>query len=195
MISRSSWTFCKAWNVIYNPYLNFFWIFPLELYEKVPWSWVKILTKLGQNFTKCFVSWPYVHKIITWDPSTFGRSCVKKSCRFHGYLQLSCWKFLLNHLASWLKFGSKLWKNMKFPTLRKISMFRNFDFSKWNLEFLISWWISFIFWLVLMNCDPWHLNLTKKSKFDFSVYSWLLISWLQNSYFNPMDLQCFEPCH
>ena len=80
------------------------------IYEKVPWSWVKILTKLGQNFTKCFVSWPYVHKIITWDPRIFGRICLKKSFRFHGYLQLSCWKFLLNHLASWWKFGSKLWK-------------------------------------------------------------------------------------
>ena len=51
--------------------------------------------------------------------------------------------------------------------------------SCWNLEFWISWWISFIFWHVLMNCDLWHLNLTKKSKFDFSVYSWLLISWLK----------------
>ena len=109
-------------------------------------------------------------KIITWDLSIFGRICVKKSFRFHGDIQLSCWKFLLNHLASWWKFCSKLWKNMKFPTLRKIYKFRNFDFSKWNLEFLISWWIIFIFWHALMNCDLWHLILTKKSKFDFSVY-------------------------
>ena len=101
MISRSSWTFWKACNVLYNSYLNWFWRLPLELYEKVPWSWVKILTKLGQNFTKCFVSWPHVLKIITWDPSTFGRSCVKQICRFYGDLQLSCWNFLFNHLASW----------------------------------------------------------------------------------------------
>ena len=117
-----------------------------------------------------------------------------KRVRFHGYLQLSCWKFPLNHLASWWNIFSKLWKNKKFPTLRKISKFRNFDFSKWNLEFLISWWISFIFWHVLMNYDLWHLILTKKSKFDFSVYSWFLISWLENSSVNPMLLRSFEPC-
>ena len=62
--------------------------------------------------------------------------------------------------------------------LPKISKFRNFNFSKWNLEFFIYRWISFIFLHALMNCDLWHLILTKKSKFDFSVYSWLLISWL-----------------
>ena len=125
----------------------------------------------------------------------FGRSCVKQSCIFHGDIQLSCWKFLFNHLASRWNFCSKLWKNMKFPTLRKISKIRNFDFSKWNLDFWTSWWISVIFWHFLMNYDLWHLNLTKKSKFDFSVYNWLLISWLQNSSVNPMDLQCFESCH
>ena len=74
---------------------------------------------------------------------------------------------------------SKLWKNKKFFTLRKISKFGNFDFSKWNIDFLISWWTSFTFWHVLMNCNLWYLILTKKSKFDFSVYSWLLISWLK----------------
>ena len=127
------------------------------------------------------MSWLY--EFITWNPSIFRRSCVKKCCRYHWDLQLSCWKFPLNHLGSWWKIGSKLWKNMKFSTLRKISKFENFDFSKWNLDILISWWISFIFWYVLMNYDLWHLNLTKKSKFNFSVYS-----WLQNSYVNPMDL-------
>ena len=195
MISRSSGTFSKACNVIYNPSLNCFWIFPLELYEKVPWSWVKILTKLGQNFTKCLVSWPHIHKIITWYPNTFGIICVKKSCIFHGDLQLSCWKFLLNHLTSWWKIGPKLWKNKKFSILRKISKLRNFNLSKQNLESLISWWTSFTFWHVLMNYDPWHLNLTKKSKFDFLVYSWLLISWLKINY-QSIDLEeSFESCH
>ena len=28
-----------------------------------------------------------------------------------------------------------------------------------------------MFWHILMKNDPWHLILTKKSKFDFSVYS------------------------
>ena len=96
-------------------------------------------------------------------------------------------------IFSWITFHhgekncSKLWKNMKFPTLRKISKFRNFDFSKWNLEFFISWWITFISLHVFMNYDLWHLILTKKSKFDFSVYNWLLISWLKNSSVNLMD--------
>ena len=66
--------------------------------------------------------------------------------------------------------NTKLWKNMKFSTLRKISKFGKFDFSKWNLDLFISWWTSFICWHVLMNCDLWHLILTKKSKFDFSLY-------------------------
>ena len=141
------------------------------------------------------VSWTWFHGLITWNPSISRRNCVQKFFISHWDLNLSCWKFPLNHLASWWKIVSKLWKNMKFTTLRKISKFGNFDFSKWNLDFLISWWIIFIFLHILMNYDLWNLNLTKKSKFDFSVYSWFLISWLQNSSINPMDLQCFEPCH
>ena len=70
-------------------------------------------------------------------------------------------------------------KNMNFQHLENFLSFRNFDFSKWNLDFLIYWWISFIFLDFLMNYDLWHLNLTKKSKFNFSIYSWLLISWLK----------------
>ena len=38
MISRSSWTFWKAWNVIYNSYLNYFLKLLLEPCEKLPWS-------------------------------------------------------------------------------------------------------------------------------------------------------------
>ena len=139
----------------------------MEACEKWSWSWVKILPKIGQNFTKCFVSWPHVLKIITWDPRSFERSCVKKSCRFHGDLQLSCWKFLLNHLASWWKVCSKLWKNMKFSTLRKFLSLEILTSQNEILTFLIAWWKSFIFWCVLMTYDLWHLNLTKKSKFDF----------------------------
>ena len=141
------------------------------------------------------VSWTCLHKIITWNPWISRKSCVLQGFIAHWDLKLSCWKFILNHLASWWKIGSKLWKNMKFSTLRKISKFRSFDFSKWNLDFLISWWTSFIFWHVLMNCDLWYLILTKKSKFDFSVYSWLLISWLKMNY-QSIDLkEYFEPCH
>ena len=43
-----------------------------------------------------------------------------------------------------------------------------------------------------MKNDPWHLILTKKSKFDFSVYRQILISWLKNSFVNPMYLRSFE---
>ena len=117
---------------------------------------------------------------------------MKKSCIFHVDLQLSCWKFPLNHLASWWKFGSKLWKNKKFSTQRKISKFRNFDFSKWNLDFLISWWISFLFLHALMNCDIWHLNLTKKSKFWLFSIQLKLINWLGNSTVNLVHLGSFE---
>ena len=121
--------------------------------------------------------------------------CVKQSCRFHGGLQLSCWELPLKHLASWWKNGLKLRENKKFSILRKNSKLRKFSILNPNLQSLISWWTSFTFWHVLMNCDPWHLILTKKSKFDFSIYSWLLISWLQISSVYPMDLQCFESCH
>ena len=119
-------------------------------------------------------------KIISWHPSTFREKCVKQSCRFHRGLQLSCWELSLNHLVSWWKNGLKLrGKNKIFSILRKFSKLRKFQILKPNLQYLISWWKSFTFWHVLMNFEPWHLILTKKSKFDFSVYSWLLISWLK----------------
>ena len=117
---------------------------------------------------------------------------MNRSCIFHGDLQLSCWELPLNHFVSWWKFGLKLRKNKKFSILRKFLKLRKFQISKQNLQSLISWWTSFTFWHVLMNCDPWHLNLTKKSKFNFSVHSWFLISWLKNSFVNQMDLGSFE---
>ena len=95
---------------------------------------------------------------------------------------------ILHHGENCVQSYEKTWN---FQHLEKISKFRNFDFSKWNLDFLISCWISFIFWHILMNYDLWNLNLTKKSKFDFLVYIWLLISWLKNSSVNPMDLKMF----
>ena len=151
---------------------------PLGTRWKIAMSWVQNLPKLGKNFTKLRSSWPCIHKFISWDPSIFREKCVKKICIFHGGLQLSCWELPLNHLVSWWKNGLKLRKNKKFSILRKISKLRKFQISKQNLQSLISWWTSFTFWHVLMNCDPWHLIFTKKSKFDFSVYNWLLISWL-----------------
>ena len=151
--------------------------------------------KLGQNFTKLSSSWTCNHKIIYWDQSSFREKCVRKSCRFHGVLQLSCWELSLNHLVSWWKNGLKLRKKKKFSILRKISKLWKFQISKQKLQSLIYWWPSFTFWHVLMNCDPWHLILTKKSKFDFSIYIWLLISWLQISSINPMKMQFLEPGH
>ena len=123
----------------------------------------------------------------------------EKLCSKMFYISLRSTTFMLKvyfessciMVKNWLK----VVKNMKFSTLRKISKFGNFDFSKWNLDFLISWWTSFIFWHVLMNCDLWHLILTKKSKFDFSVCSWLLISWLKINY-QLIDIEgSFESCH
>ena len=133
MISRSSLTFWKACNMLYNSYLKFILIYLLELGEKLPWSWVQNLPKLGQNFTKLFSSWPCVHKFISWDPSIFMERCVNKSCRFHGGLQLSCWELPLNHLVSWWKNGLKLRKNKKFSILRKIYKLRKFQILKTNL--------------------------------------------------------------
>ena len=127
MIPRSSWTFWKSCNAIYNPYLNCFWRFYLELYEKGPWSWVKILTKLGQNFTKSFSSWTAIHKIITWDPSIFLENFVNKSCIFHGGLQLSCWKFSFNPIASWWKTCGKLGENKKISILRNFLSYEKFQ--------------------------------------------------------------------
>ena len=65
-----------------------------------------------------------------------------------------------------VKIWLKVMKKHEFSTLRKFYKFRKFDFSKWNLDFSISWWISFIFWHVSMNFDPWHL-------FDQKVKVWL----------------------
>ena len=176
MILESSWTFWKAWNVLYNPSLKCILRYLLELAEKCPWSWVQNLPKLGQSFTKSFSSWTSIHKFITWDPRIFWEKFVKQSCRFHGGLQLSCWKFSLNQIASWWKSGEKLGKNKKIFTLRKILSYENFQIQNPNFQNWFSWSTSFMFWHILMNYDPWHLILTKKSKFDFSVHSWLLIS-------------------
>ena len=69
--------------------------------------------KLGQNFTKLKVSWTLVPKIITWYPSLFLENFVNQSCRLCGVIQLSCWKFCFNPIASWWKNGTKLGKNKK----------------------------------------------------------------------------------
>ena len=63
----------------------------------------------------------------------------------------------------------------------------NFSISNPNLQFWISWWTSFIIWHILIKSDHWHLILTKKSKFDFSVYSWFWsIDWKIH-----LSIQCF----
>ena len=113
MILESSWTFWKACNVIYNSSLKLISRFLLELGERFPWSWVQNLPKLGQNFTKLFSSWACIHKFISWDTCIYREKCVKKSCRFHGVLQISCWELSLNHYASWWKSGLKLRKDKK----------------------------------------------------------------------------------
>ena len=101
MILESYWTFWKAWNFLYNSSLKWILRYLLELGEKLPWSWVQNLPKLGQNFTKLRSSSPCIHKLITWDPSIFKEKCVKKSCIFHRGLQILCWELSLNHYASW----------------------------------------------------------------------------------------------
>ena len=92
---------------------------------------------------------------------------MKNICIFHGYLQLSCCKFLLNHLASWWKFGTKLWKKVNFPTLRKNSKSWKFWLFKMKFEFFVYWQTSYF------DMSWWNMILIKTSKFDFSVYNWL----------------------
>ena len=75
--------------------------------------WVKILPKLGQNFSKLKVLGTLVPKNITWDPSFFWENFVNQSCILCGGLQLSCWKFCLNPIASWWKCWGKLEKIKK----------------------------------------------------------------------------------
>ena len=125
-----------------------------------------------------FSSWACIHKIITWDPSSFRRSCVNQSCRFHGDLQLSCWKFPLNHFTSWWKFGSKLWKNKKFSILKKFSKLRNFNISRWNLDFLMN-----KFHILTCFDELWSLSLNfdQKVKVWLFVYSWLFDQLTENS--------------
>ena len=55
MILRSSWTFWKVCNVLYNSSLKWILRYLLELGEELPWSWVQNLPKLGQNFTSYLV--------------------------------------------------------------------------------------------------------------------------------------------
>ena len=136
MILESSWTFWKSCNVLYNPYLKCNLRYLLELGEKCPWSWVKNLPKLGQIFTKLFSSWTSIHKFITWDPSIFWEKFVKQSCIFRGGLQLSCWKFSLNEIASWWKSGGNLGKNKKISILRKILSYENFQIQNPNFDCL-----------------------------------------------------------
>ena len=127
MILESSWTFWKACNILYNTYLKFILRYLLELGETFPWSWVQNLPELGQNFTKLFSSWTPIHKFITWDPSIFWENFVNQSCRSHGGIQLSCWKFSLNQISSWWKSYEKLVKNKKTFILKKFLSYEKFS--------------------------------------------------------------------
>ena len=98
-------------NMYYNPSLKWNLKLQVELCEKWPRRWVKILPKLGQNFSKLKVLGTLVPKIITWDTSLFWENFVNQSCRLCDGLQLSCCKFCLNPFASWWKNGTKLGKN------------------------------------------------------------------------------------
>ena len=174
MILESSWTFWKAWNVLYNPYLKWILIYLLELGENLPWSWVQNLPKLGQNFTKLISSWACIHKFISWDPRIFREKFVRKSCRFHGGLQLSCWGLSLNQNASWWKSGVKLRKTKKIFILRKIQSYENFQIQtlifkfgflgKQVSHFGMSWWI--------MTLGTWFWPKSQSLTFQYTSDFW-----------------------
>ena len=195
MILRSSWTFWKAWNVLYNPYLKWILRYLLELGEKLPWSWVQNLPKLGQNFTKLKSLWTPIHKIITWDPSIFWENFVNQSCIFCGGLQLSCWKFSLNPIASWWKSCGKLGKNKKFSILRKILSYEKFQIKTLICKFSflgqqvsyfdISWWI--------MTLGIWFWPKSQSLTFQYIVDFWS-VDWKFICQSIGLE-QCFEPCN
>ena len=99
----------------------------------------KIAMKLGQNpdqirqnFTKCFVSWPYVLKIITWDPRNFGSSCVKKSCISTWYIQhlftQRILKMIVSQVINSQSHGLEIGHFVKFCP----SFGQDFDLTSWH---------------------------------------------------------------
>ena len=75
----------------------------------------------NRNFSKCLKLHVFHNfkPIFHHDTRGFRRNFQQEICRSHVNLQLSCWKFIFNHLASWWKIGLKLWKNMKLKHLEK----------------------------------------------------------------------------
>ena len=81
----------------------------LNIFENSSWNYVnnchevrsKSFLNLGKISLSFQVSWTCIHKIINWYTCIYRRSCVIQCFIYHWDLQLSCWKFPLNHLASW----------------------------------------------------------------------------------------------
>ena len=63
-------------------------------------------------------------------------------------------------------FAQSCEKKKKFPTLRKISKFRNFNFSKWNIEFFF---LMNKFYILTCFDELWSLTFD----FDQKVKVWL----------------------
>ena len=102
------------------------------------------------------------------------KKLCKESCRFHGIIQLSCWKFPLNHLVSWWKFGSKLWKKVNFQHLEKfLSLefltFQNKILTFWFLDEHVSYFDMF-WWIVIF--DTWFWPKSQSLNFQCTVDFW-----------------------
>ena len=116
---------------------------------------------------------------------------LEKVCEAKLYISWSTTTFMLGtFLESKCIMAKKWWKVGKNKKISILLSYENFQIQNPNFQNWFAWWTRFIFWHILMNYDPWHLILTKKSKFDFLVYS-----WLQNSSVNPMNLRSFELCN
>ena len=138
------------------------------IFEESTWNHVKIFHEVRSKFwlkyskfhLNILVSWTCLHKFITWNPSIFRKFSDLQYFRSHWDLWISCWKFSLNYLASWWKFGTKLWKNVNFPTLRK------------NFEVLEFWLFNFLMKkLHILTCLDGIIFL--KLNFDQKVKVWL----------------------
>ena len=89
-------------------------------------SWIKLLKISPSVYSKI----PWLHEFITQNPRIYRKSPALQSFISHWYLQLSCWKFSLNHLASWWKFGTKSWKRLTFQHLEKFLSLRVLTFQR-----------------------------------------------------------------
>ena len=108
------------------------------------------------------ISWAYILKSNHFlDINPKG-----KSCRIRQDLKLSCWKFSLNHLASWWKLS---WSSEIIKDIKYLEFFLSLE----NLDFCwLSWLLMIKFDIFKCLDESWSL----KFNVDQKVKVWLLLS-------------------